>query len=53
VNDISLLAPNTHFDELLRKFNSFHSRLKFIIEIGGEVLNFLELTLINRAITNF
>jgi len=51
VNDIALTAPNTHFDELLKETNSFHS--KFIIEIGSEVLNFLELTLINRATTNF
>jgi len=29
-------------------FNSFHPRLKFTLEIGGDVLNFLDLTLIKK-----
>jgi len=32
----------------MNKFNSFHPRLKFTIEIGGDVINFLDVTLIKR-----
>jgi len=42
VDDIVMAAPHTHINELLNKFNAFHPRLKFTIEIGGTSLNFLE-----------
>jgi len=29
-------------------FNSFHNRLKFTIEIGGDKLNILDVTIINN-----
>jgi len=48
LDDIALAAPCTLFDELLDIFNSFHSRLKFTMEVGSSQLNFLELTIINR-----
>jgi hypothetical protein len=48
VDDIALAAPTTHLEELIKKFNSFHPRLKFTVEIGGESLNYLEVTIIKR-----
>jgi len=48
VDDIALAAPSTQINELLYNFNSYHPRLKFTIEIGGTILNFLEVTIINR-----
>jgi len=46
VDDVALAARYTLFDELLSKFNSFHSRFKFTMETEGMKLNFLELTII-------
>jgi len=48
VDDIALVAPNSQLNTLLSKFNSYHPRLKFTLEIGGDVLNFLDLTIIRR-----
>jgi len=48
VDDIALAAPCTLFDELLDTFSFFHSRLKFIMEVGDSQLNFLKLIIINR-----
>jgi len=50
VDDIALSVPHTSIDSLLDKFNSFHHRLKFTIEIedNGNHLNFLDLTIIKR-----
>jgi len=42
VDGIAIAAPHTHINELLNKFNAFHPRLKFTMEIGGNSLNFLE-----------
>jgi len=50
VDDIALAVPCTLFDELLDTFNSFHSRFKITMEVGGSQLNFLELTIIIRNI---
>jgi len=44
VDDIALAAPTSYLNNLLLTFNSFHPRLKFTMEIGGDVLNFLSLT---------
>jgi len=49
VDDIALLVPRVFLNELLHYFNSFHPRLKFTLENGGNSLNFLELTMINRG----
>jgi len=46
VDDIALAAPHTVLDDLLHAFNSFHPRLRFTMEVGGNSLNFLELSLI-------
>jgi len=48
VDDIALAAPTSHLNTLLLKFNSFHPRLRFTLEIGGDVLNFLDLTIIKK-----
>jgi len=47
VDDIVLAAPFSSLNNLLVKFNSFH-RLKFTIEIDGDVINFLVFILIKR-----
>jgi len=46
VDDIALSVPLLQLDGLLEKFNSFHHRLKFTMEMGSEWdrLNFLDLT---------
>jgi len=48
VDDIALSAPLSGLDDLLDTFNSFHPRLKFTMEIGGDKLNFLDVTLIKK-----
>jgi len=48
VDDIVLSAPLSCFKDLLNSFNSFHPRIKFIMEVGDEELNFLVLTIIKR-----
>jgi len=48
VDDIALAAPYSSLNDLLHKFNSFHPRLRFTMEVGGDMLNFLDLTLIKR-----
>jgi len=48
VDDIVLAAPSPCLLDILNKFNSFHSRLSFTMEIGGDRLNFLDLTLLKE-----
>jgi len=50
VDDIALSVPFFQLNSLLEKFNSFHHRLKFTMEMGGEEdrLNFLDLTIIKQ-----
>jgi len=53
VDDILLASPPELLELILETFNSFHERLKFIMEIGeGGRINFLDVTLIveNRTI---
>ena len=43
-----------NFDDILKTFNSFHSRLEFAMENGGERINFLDFTTIkNNNILEF
>jgi len=56
VDDIVLAAPVASLQDLLQAFNSFHPRLFFTMEVGGDNLNFLDLTLIKvngRLISNW
>jgi len=48
VDDIALSAPLSCFKGLLDSFNSFYPRIKFTMELGGEKLNFLDLTVMKR-----
>jgi len=48
VDDIMLAIPHNKTTELLDTFNSFHPRLKFTIEIGGNKLDFLDVTVYNE-----
>jgi len=50
VDDIILAVPVTHLHILLDKFNAFHHRFKFTMEMSGEgdVLSFLDLTIIKK-----
>jgi len=48
VDDIALVAPTSYLNNLLLTFNSFHPRLKFIMETDSDVLNILDLALIKK-----
>jgi len=46
VDDILLAVPVEKIDFILNKFNSFHPRLQFTLERGGDRINFLDTTII-------
>jgi len=49
VDDIVLSVPSSQLNNLLKKFNSFHQRLRFTMEIERDNrLNFLDLTIIKQ-----
>jgi len=48
VDDIATAVHRTQIDRLLNIFNSFHPRIQFTIEIRGNFLNFLDITLIKN-----
>jgi hypothetical protein len=48
VDDIVMAVPNNLIEFTLLTFNSFHPRLQFTIEIGGDTINFLDNTIIKR-----
>jgi len=48
VDDIALAVPSNKTELILNTFNSFHPRLQFTLEIGGKVLNFLDVTIIKN-----
>jgi len=48
VDDIVMSVPKTTIDSVLTTFNSFHLRIQFTMEIGGDKLNFLDVTLIRN-----
>ncbi|XP_067205235.1 uncharacterized protein [Linepithema humile] len=45
VDDILTMVPRRHIEDVLRSFNSVHDRLRFTAEIGGDNINFLDITL--------
>jgi len=56
VDDIILAAPSSCLLDLLEAFNSFHPCLSFTMEVEGERINFLDLTLMrddDRLISNW
>ena len=46
VDDIALAIPSDKVNFILESFNAFHPRLQFTIEIGNNILNFLDTTII-------
>ena len=48
VDDVAMAAPKDSIDTILNVFNAYHPRLQFTIEIGGDKLNFLDVTIINN-----
>ncbi|XP_070169418.1 uncharacterized protein [Polyergus mexicanus] len=55
VDDIALAAPSSMFRDVLRKFNSLHSRLQFTMKKGvGNKLDFFDVTIIiNNGLMEF
>ena len=47
VDDITTTVLNHLVDEFLKTFNALLSRLQFMLEIDGNCLNFLNVTIIN------
>jgi len=45
VDDIAMAIPSSVYDTILEAFNSFHPRLQFTMELGGNNLNFLDVTI--------
>lgn len=46
VDDIVMAIPSEFINKTLDTFNSFHTRIQFTIEVGGNRLNFLDITII-------
>ena len=45
VDDICTVVVSSKIDLLLEQFNLFHPRLQFISEVGGDEINFLDVTI--------
>jgi len=45
VDDIIMAVPQHLINKTVQIFNSQHHRLKFSLEIGGEKINFLDITI--------
>jgi hypothetical protein len=48
VDDIVMAVPNDLIDFTLTTFNSFHPRMQFTLERGGEKIDFLDVTIIKN-----
>jgi len=48
VDDIATAAPIDKIDNIVNAFNSLYPRLQFILEFGGNKLNFLDVTIIKN-----
>ena len=46
VDDILIYISSSETNKILQLFNSYHPRLQFTIEKGGNKINFLDVTLI-------
>ncbi|KYN19273.1 hypothetical protein ALC57_08450 [Trachymyrmex cornetzi] len=49
VDDILLIINSLDYKEILDAFNSYHPRLKFTMEEGGDSINFLDVTLMKEG----
>jgi len=47
VDDIAIAVPHNLIDKFVETFNASHPRLQFTLEIGGDRLNFLDVTILN------
>jgi len=45
VDDIVTAVPSNRIQDILNMFNLFHPRLQFTIEVEGNKLNFLDVTI--------
>jgi len=43
-----MTVPSQKIKDILDKFNSFHPRMQFTMEIRGKKLNFLDIMIINN-----
>jgi len=48
VDDIAMAVPPDKVNEVLMTFNGFHTRLQFTLEVGGDMLNFLDVSIIKN-----
>jgi len=48
VDDIALIINQNYIEELSNIFNNYHLRIKFMIEMGGDTLNFLDITIVKE-----
>jgi len=49
VDNILLAGPSDSVDIILNIFNSFHLRLQFTLELDGDKLDFLDITIVQLA----
>ncbi|KYN42715.1 hypothetical protein ALC56_02844, partial [Trachymyrmex septentrionalis] len=48
VDDVIIVAPNDHINKILYSFNSYHEKIKFIVEYGDNSgINFLDIKLLD------
>jgi len=48
VDDIAMAIPSDSIKKILNIFNGLHPKLQFTAEIGGELLNFLDVTIVKN-----
>jgi len=48
VDDIALAIPSDSINRVVNVFNNLHPRLQFTLEVGGDKLNFLDVTIIKN-----
>lgn len=48
VDDIAMTVPYESINKILDIFNSLHTKIQFTLEVSGEKLNFLDVTLTNN-----
>ena len=47
MDDVIIAAPNNHINKILCSFNSYHERIKFIVEYSdNRKINFLDVKLL-------
>jgi len=48
VDDIVMAIPSDSINKTLNTFNNLHPRLQFTLEMGGDKINFLDVTIIKN-----